>query len=363
MLPKRHQRPIFPQRPEAPSRPLEKTSFTFKLTDEQQALLTHILSSGNYRRIQVPYTSIAAETDECKIALYESGKCLVQGTGARDFVTFVLEAQVLGKVGLGYEELLNPEQFEAHVGVDESGKGDYFGPLVIAAAYTDKDLTKKMMEMGVRDSKNISSDRRVLELARQIRKMLGKRFNVVTIGAQAYNRLYQKMRNVNLVLAWGHARAIENILQEVPNCARAISDQFGSRHLIEKALMSRGKKITLQQRHRAESDMAVAAASILARAAFLAGIRKMQEQYHQRFPKGASTQVVEAAKKLVEHHHAGILLQTAKCHFKTTEVVLGKGGIQRLMTEAQKPANVEHSPPLADPPMAEYEDQEKGLKR
>jgi len=330
-------RPIYPQRPPPPTAASqEKTSFTFKLSDEQQIILADILNSGNYRPIQVPYTIAAAETDECKISIYTSGKCLVQGKAARDFIQFVLEPKVLGQVGVGYEETLNPEQYDPHIGVDESGKGDYFGPLAIAAAYADKELAKKMLAIGVRDSKNISSDKRILELALQIRKMLGKRFSVVAIGAQAYNRLYWKMKNVNLVLAWGHARAIENILANVPECPRAISDQFGHKHLIEKALMGKGRKIILQQRHKAEADVAVAAASILAREAFLLGLRKMHEQYHLRFPKGASTQVIEAAKELVEKNGANVLLQTAKCHFKTSDVVLGPGGIKKLMAEAVK---------------------------
>lgn len=333
MFHKQHLRPIFPQRPEPPATdaPREKTSFTFKLTEEQQILLSNVLGSGNYRPLQMPYTTIAAETDECKIAVYTSGKCLVQGRGAKDFVTFVLEPQVLGQVGLGYEETLNPEQYEPHIGVDESGKGDYFGPLAIASAYVDKELAKKMLAMGVKDSKNISSDKRIFELARQIRKMLNNRFSIVAIGAQAYNRLYGKMKNVNLVLAWGHARAIENILTNVPECPRAISDQFGHKHLIEKALMGKGRKIVMQQRHKAESDVAVAAASILAREAFLSGLRGMQDKYGQRFPKGASVQVIEAAKQLVEKNGENVLLQTAKCHFKTTDVVLGSGGMKKLI--------------------------------
>jgi len=331
MFHKQHHRPIYPQRPPPPTAPQEKTSFTFKLTDEQQIILADILNSGNYRPIQVPYTTTAAETDECKISIYTSGKCLVQGKAAKDFVQFVLEPKVLGQAGVGYEETLNPEQYDPHIGVDESGKGDYFGPLAIAAAYADKELAKKMLAIGVRDSKNISSDKRIFELALQIRKMLGKRFSVVSIGAQAYNRLYGKMKNVNLVLAWGHARAIENILVNVPECPRAISDQFGHKHLIEKALMGKGRKIVLQQRHKAESDVAVAAASILAREAFLLGLRKLQEQYHQRFPKGASVQVIEAAKQLAEKNGPDVLLQTAKCHFKTTDVVLGHGAMKRLM--------------------------------
>ena len=322
MFSKQHHRPIYPQRPLPPAAPQEKTSFTFKLTEAQQIVLADILNSGNYRPIQVPYTTAAAETDECKIAVYSSGKCLVQGRGAKDFVAFVLEPKVLGQVGVGYEEMLNPEQFEPHIGVDESGKGDYFGPLAIAAAYADGPLAKKMIALGVRDSKNITSDKRILELDRQVRGLLGRRFSVVTIGASAYNRLYDKMKNVNLVLAWGHARAIENILGQVPECPRAISDQFGRKELIQRALMHKGRKIVLQQRHKAESDVAVAAASILARAAFLEGIRSLQKQYHLPFPKGASAQVVAAAKQLVQQHGPEILRQTAKCHFKTTKIVL-----------------------------------------
>ncbi|MDD5483166.1 MAG: ribonuclease HIII [Kiritimatiellae bacterium] len=334
-------RPVYPRRPEAPAGPLEKTSFTFKLTEAQQIIMSDLLTKGNYRPIQIPYTIAAAETDEYKVAIYQSGKCLVQGKGAKDFVQFILEPKVLGQAGTGYEEELKPEQFEAHIGVDESGKGDYFGPLVIAAAYVDKTLAKSMLARGVKDSKNVSSDKRIVELAGQIRKMLGKRFSIVVIGAQAYNRLYGKMKNVNLVLAWGHARAIENILANVPECPRAISDQFGHKHLIEKALMAKGRKIVLQQRHKAESDVAVAAASILAREAFLLGLRKMQEQYHQRFPKGASAQTLEAAKQLVDKNGPDVLRQTAKCHFKTTDAILGAGGMKRLMAAAQQPASAE----------------------
>ena len=81
--------------------------------------------------------------------LYSSGKCLVQGKGAFDFVQFVLEPLVLGEVQTGYDEVLSPEMFEPHMGVDESGKGDFFGPLVICAVYADRELATKFQEMGV----------------------------------------------------------------------------------------------------------------------------------------------------------------------------------------------------------------------
>lgn len=149
------------------------TSFTFKLDDAQQILLMEILRSGNYTPVTMPYTQIAVDGDGCRVALYNSGKCLVQGKKAADFVSFVMEPQVLGAVRLGYEKILDAEHYQPHMGVDESGKGDFFGPLVIAAAYTDKALSEQMAKLGVRDSKTITSDKRLLEIARDLRQLLG----------------------------------------------------------------------------------------------------------------------------------------------------------------------------------------------
>lgn len=306
-----------------------KTSFTYPLTEDQQIVLTDILRSGNYRFITVPYAQAAAETDHCRIILYQSGKCLVQGQAAQEFVTYVLEPKVLGQVGLGYEQMLNPQAYQPHMGIDESGKGDFFGPLVIASAYTDKALANTMLSLGVKDSKNISSDQRAQQLARDIRRLLGKRFSIVMIGPQAYNRLYAQFRNVNNMLAWGHARAIENLLEQAPECPRAISDQFGNETQVKRALMTRGQRIELVQRHRAEADVAVAAASILARAAFLNALTKLQKEYKVPFAKGASDLVKATAKDLVKQHGAAVLLKTAKCHFRTTDQVLAELNLQR----------------------------------
>jgi ribonuclease HIII len=254
---------------------------------------------------------------------------VIQGKGAEDFVMFTLEPIVLKQAGLSYEDLLNPEQAEPHVGIDESGKGDFFGPLVVASAYVDETLISKMRDLGVKDSKNITSDKKAIGLAREIRSLLDGRFAMVTIGPEAYNRLYYKMRNVNTMLAWAHARAIENILEKVPDCQKAISDQFGAKRQVEQALMKRGKKIELVQRPKAESDMAVAAASVLARAAFVRTLQQYEKQYEQPIPKGASAAVREAAVALVNNSEPEILLKTAKCHFKTTDVVLGELGLER----------------------------------
>ncbi|MFO7871303.1 MAG: ribonuclease HIII [Kiritimatiellia bacterium] len=308
---------------------VKRNSFTYKLDSLQQEVLSGILRQGNYRLAEVPYASIAAKTEDCVIALYKSGKCVAQGKGAEDFVTFVLEPLVLKQAALGYEDVLDPDISRPHLGVDESGKGDFFGPMVTAAAYVDKTLVDAMREMNVRDSKSVSTDKKAMDMGRDIRKLLDRRFSVVRIGPRSYNALYAKMRSVNAMLAWAHARAIENLLEIVPECPRAVADQFGVKSQVRNALMRKGREIELVQKHRAESDIAVAAASILARAEFVHSLKKMEKEYELPFPKGASSAVKDSASKLIEKMGAEILLETSKCHFKTTDDVLRRQGLSR----------------------------------
>jgi len=304
-------------------------TYSAKLSEEQQKILTEILTAGNYRPLTVPHTSIAVEADGCNVNLYKSGKLLIQGKGTRDFVEFVLEPLVLQTVGVGYEAILDPMAREPHVGIDESGKGDFFGPMVIAAAFVDDTLFTAMETLGVKDSKSISSDKKALALGQEIRKLLGKRCDVIKIGPAAYNRLYAKMRSVNRILAWGHAQVLENILPNVQNCTFAISDQFGTKESVERALKQKGRGIKLVQRHKAESDMAVAAASILARERFLRELDAASKATGVTLRKGASQQVQQAAVELVEKHGPTALLNHAKCHFRTTDQVLKTTGFDR----------------------------------
>ncbi len=308
---------------------MNTNSFTFKLTEEQQQELLPLLKHSKYLPTNVPHTQIAVSIPDCRINLYNSGKLLVQGKSAQEWITFTLEPEILKEAAFGDEELHDPEATQPHMGIDESGKGDFFGPLVIASAYVDEGLVKKLREIGVRDSKKISSDHVALNMAREIRKILGDRCAMVTIGPRSYNRMYAKIRNVNKMLAWGHARAIENLLEKVPDCPRALSDKFGPTHQIERALMDKGNKIKLDQRTKAESDPAVAAASILARAGFLYALKTMGKQYNFEVPKGASEKVRREAEKLVAYNNPGILLDTAKCHFQTTDKVLAEVGYTR----------------------------------
>lgn len=308
---------------------MQKTSFTFTLSPDQQTRLVRLLKNVNVRPVEIPYTRIAADAEGCRIALYTSGKCVVQGKGAQDWVLYQLEPEVLLDARLGYQEVHDPNASQPHMGIDESGKGDFFGPLVIAAAYVDDQLARVFDEEGVRDSKAISSDKKAEAIARVIRRHLGHRFAIVAIGPRAYNRLYASMKNVNNMLAWGHARAIENLMEKVPDCPRAVADQFGPKRQIEQALMKKGRSIELQQRPKAESDPAVAAASILARAAFLDALRRIGDTHSTLIPKGASAQVRETAITLVKKNGPEILLDVAKCHFRTTDAVLEGAGLDR----------------------------------
>ena len=298
------------------------TSYTCKLTDEQASALDAALRARNWKPHTVPYARFAFESDKANVVFYESGKLVVQGKGTQEFIEFVLEPEILKQARLGYEAILNPELLLPRIGVDESGKGDFFGPLCIAGVYVNENVVKAWQNAGIRDSKNISSDKSIAELAEKIRKTPGCVVNTVTIGNEAYNRLYARMKSVNAILAWGHARVIENLMgqrhQMSPAPVKAISDQFASKkEVVAKALMSLGRGIELVQRHRAEEDLAVAAASILARDGFVKGLAKLERQFNLELPKGASDAVVEAAKKFVAERGAANLGQVAKTHFRT----------------------------------------------
>ena len=302
----------------------QRSSYTCVLDAGKIAQLKSDLTARGFMfRDDVPYTQFAAEHrgDKVNVAVYTSRKMVVQGKGTTDFVQFYLEPQLLGEAKLGYEHILNPEMLEPRIGVDESGKGDFFGPLVVAGVYVNEEAISAFEELGVKDSKAISSDKRIFEIAKGIRETKGCRWTVVPIGPEAYNRLHVKFKNVNSLLGWGHARVIENLLAVV-DCKKAISDQFGNKSIVLRALMERGKKIELVQRHKAESDLAVAAASIIARDEFVRRLRMLGRECGVELPKGASKAVEEAGRALVAKSGPAALAKVAKMHFRTSQKVL-----------------------------------------
>ena len=256
------------------------------------------------------------------MAVYEKGpKVLLQGRGVEDFVKFTLEPEIFGEARLGYEEVHSPEMFQPHFGVDESGKGDFFGPLVIAGVFVDRQSARQLLDLGVQDSKRIASDTRIHALAKEIRRVARDATNVVAIGPARYNELYKKFGNLNSLLGWGHARVIENLLARRPDCPRSLSDQFADARVIEKALLHHGQKIQIEQRPRAESDIAVAAASILAREAFINWLERKGKELGMKLGRGASSEIRTTAANIVEKHGPQMLSQIAKVHFRTAHEV------------------------------------------
>lgn len=305
-----------------------RNSYVCKLSAAQANQLRALLEPRGWEMDEMPYARWRARKEKTTVVAYESGKLVVQGKGTADFVQFVLEPEVLGEARFGYEseraQARDPAMFEPHAGIDESGKGDYFGPLVVAAAYVEPDSAQRLVDLGVTDSKRIKSDRKIAALAAEIRKLLGDRFAIVPVGPEAYNRLYAKIANVNRLLAWGHARALENLLEAVPDCPRALSDQFGNKQTVLRALMDKGRGIRLEQRTKAESDIAVAAASILARAEFVRRLAQLGDSAGVTLPKGAGAPVNAVAAQLAAKGGRTLLGRYAKLHFKTTDRALAQ---------------------------------------
>jgi len=199
------------------------------------------------------------------------------------------------------------------IGTDESGKGDFFGPLVVAAVHVKPEVARELAAAGVRDSKTLS-DNAVVTKAAHIQKVTAN--SVVVLKPEEYNARYEEECNLNRILAWCHARAIEDVLEKV-DCDHVLTDQFGNKRLVEQALMEKGRRVILEQRPRAEGNIAVAAASVLARAKFLDVLREMSDEYGTNFPKGASAQVDEAARDFARAFGKGELRKVAKTHFRT----------------------------------------------
>lgn len=291
-------------------------SFSQKFNLSESESLKTKLQNENYLFCSADHALWRAKGKNVVVTLYKSGKILAQGAGTQEFVnTHIQKGQLsLIEVPQKANDDLSHD-FTSWIGTDESGKGDYFGPLVIASVLVDETNKKLFEELGLKDSKKLT-DEKIAKFAVQIKN--NSTFSVVTINPNRYNELYKKFNNLNKMLAWGHARAIENILEKTP-CQNAISDKFGNEQLIKNALLQSGKAINLIQQVRAERDLAVAAASIVARDEFVKKISKLATEYKIDLPKGASDRVVAQAKLAKSRNIP--LENIAKLHFKTTQII------------------------------------------
>lgn len=297
-------------------------SFTILLSDGQAKRLQALLEDRGFEPREVPYARYSYKAPRVIVTVYEKkNKLLVQGSGLKEFIEFTLEPDILGEALFGAacgREAEPDDALRPHFGIDESGKGDYFGPLVIAGVYTDAAIASALIKMGVCDSKLVSSPAKIRKLAEGIRSTPGIAYEVVRISPERYNEMYASIGNLNRLLAWGHARVIEVLMGKVPGCKHALSDQFARASVLEGTLKAKGIGIKLEQRTKAESDVAVAAASILARERFVAWMDEASERGGIKLPLGASRQVVTAGRELVTRYGEEILPKVAKMHFKTT---------------------------------------------
>lgn len=254
------------------------------------------------------YLQWRARKDGICIDTYNTGRIVFQG---REVNSFLANNDFWSDVKIFEEE------GEDLIGIDESGKGDYFGPLVIGAVLVRAKQWKNLTMLGIRDSKSLS-DSLISHLSSKIKKTCPH--SLVVISPGRYNQLYNKIKNLNRLLAWGHARALENILNHW-EANRALSDQFGDKSFLQSALLKKGKKIELEQRPKAEKNLAVAAASIIARNEFLKRLTAMEATYKMEFPKGAGPQILHVGRDFIQRNGFQALSQVAKLHFKTTKEI------------------------------------------
>lgn len=290
--------------------------FVASLPKERHEALRALLQSQGFTLSQPPHTLFQGKKEGVICTLYASGKLTVQGKGMKEFIQFYLEPEILGTFQYGYEKLsFDPE---GRIGVDESGKGDFFGPLCIAGVFAEKEGIAKLLEWGVKDSKRLT-DSSISKIATKIRAELP--YHVIRLNPLKYNELYTSFGNLNLLLAWGHAAVIET-LAEKTGCTRALIDQFAAEPLVERNLTRKKLAITVTQRTQGEQDPVVAAASILARAAFVEGLEMLGKEVEETLPKGASSLTISVGKKLVEKWGEAILQKICKMHFKTRRDIL-----------------------------------------
>jgi ribonuclease HIII len=299
--------------------------YTIALDALQIAKLGEICAGNSaFSPTQTSYThfSYKSKSQGISVAAYTSGKVVISGKGTEDFITNVLEPQVTGIARLGYDDVHNPEWFETHAGLDESGKGDLFGPVVSACVIAGKDAVEKWLEAGVKDSKQVTSDKKIFELEKIIRSTPGVIVKTAFARIEKYNPLYKKFGNLNAFLGHLHFLALKEALAEAEETGAEIPawgllDQFSKSPIVQRNLTRNGISFDLKMRTKAESDPVVAAASIIARATYVREIEKISELAGIRVPKGSGAEAKKAATEIVRKFGVERFGEFVKLHFKT----------------------------------------------
>lgn len=292
------------------------------------SLKTFITENG-WRLVEekpIPYGQqfkISDGKHEATVNLYTTGKGLVQGKASP--LKAALETwwseQGVASTTKSKVAAVPSATGVARIGSDETGKGDYFGPMVIGAVFVDARTEQILLTLGVRDSKSLS-EKQITQMAKHIDETCPH--SIVVISPEKYNQMYERMQNVNRLLAWGHARAIENVLDKNVPCEKVVVDQFAKNEdVLERMLLEKGRTLTLEQRTRAESDVAVAAAAIVARAEWVKRMKALSRQSGVTLPAGASDpRIITIGRQIVREKGQAALTQLAKLHFRTTQEVL-----------------------------------------
>jgi ribonuclease HIII len=313
--------------------PKKLSSYTAKLDDAQMEKLRAICEERGWTPFEVAYTRFAFKADHLKINLsaYTSGKVVIAGKGTEDFVRDTLEPEVIGAARLGYDEVLHPDWFESHAGLDESGKGDFFGPVIAATIVADKAAIDAWRKAGVQDSKKIAEPQ-IMKLDKLIRETRGAVARTCFCGMTKYNELMARPRaNLNTLLAWQHATALEQALL-VKRVPWGLLDQFTKQPLVQRELARKKvENFELRMRTKAEEDPVVAAASVVARAEFVRQMHLLSKKFGAKLQKGAGPLVKIQAHEIIQKFGTRALGDFAKLHFRTAyEVVKEAGKLDEL---------------------------------
>lgn len=267
---------------------------------------------------KIPYAIFQAVEEDTVITLYESGKAMFQGISADVDASMWAMLQEKGK-----EDLKNEEDLYniTSIGSDEVGTGDYFGPVVVCAAYVNIEDIKFLEELKVKDSKQITDDY-IRKIAPTIAKKID--YELLALSNKEYNEKYKTIKNINKIKAIMHNKVLYTLHQRHSDCNKIIIDEFAK----ENSYFNYLKEVTNVERNliftpKAENkNMAVATAAILARFTFLEIMDKLSDKYHEPLLKGASSEVDKQAERLIEKYGKEILDDIAKLHFINTERIL-----------------------------------------
>lgn len=314
--------------------PPKKTMYTNKLTQEQLDKLQHVLEMKMWAPYEVDYAQFAFKGNKVNVVGYRSGKLVVQGKEMEEFVINTLEPEILGEARFGYDEVHHPEWFESHAGLDESGKGDLFGPVVTACVIADKRHIDEWVKAGIRDSKKIT-DTRIIKLDKLIRETKGVSVETCFCGMRKYNELMSKPRaNLNLLLAWQHAKSLSAALKR-KRVPWGMLDQFSKQNLVGRYF--KDKDFDLRMQTKAEADPVVAAASVVARAEYVRYMAELSKKHGEKLLKGASAAVKQQAADILRKYGPERLGEFAKLHFRTSyEVVRDAGMLDKLPLKEPK---------------------------